>query len=129
MIEPMNLNSCNKSVYVNIIMLPFKGFCWKPTEETTMQYPLGYGIEDLVQLLSLHASISQTKENYKNLEATQFLSNKKTDLTFYTLHHSQCMLWNVLGWIIYTRSCNSITQNEIISAAEYEMIRTMVLCS
>ena len=69
-------------IYKNVYILYYTVavqwfFCWKPTEETTMQYPLGYNIVDLVQLLSLHASISQTKENYKNLEATQFLSNKK----------------------------------------------------
>ena len=68
-------------------------FCWKPTEETTMQYPLGYSIEDLVQLLSLYASISQTKENYKNLEATQFLSNKKDWFDFlYITPHWVCVV-------------------------------------
>ena len=88
-------NNSNKFRYLtrkmftfNIIMMPFNGFCWKSTEETTMQYPLGYSIEYLVQLLSLYASISQTKENYKNLEATQFLSNKKDwfDFLYITPH-------------------------------------------
>ena len=77
----------------NIIMIPFNGFCWKSTEETTMQHPLGYSIEYLVQLLSLYASISQTKENYKNLEATQFLSNKKDWFDFlYITPHWVCVV-------------------------------------